>query len=160
MKIFTKKISESGTLYKDELKLDAFESNGDELKFVKPIVFEGELKKGNDFVEVNGRIELEYLVSCHLCGIEFMRNDSMEIIEVYRREPTEEEYLLVGDEIVFDDMIYDNLRLNLPVRFLCKEDCKGVCTKCGKNLNDGECECVPEEKSSPFDILKNKFDGR
>jgi uncharacterized protein len=54
----------------------------------------------------------------------------------------------------------NNLRLNLPVRFLCKEDCKGVCTKCGKNLNEGECECVPEEKSSPFDILKNKFDGR
>jgi uncharacterized protein len=160
MKIFTKKISESGTLYKDELKLDAFESNGDELKFVKPIVFEGELKKGNDFVEVNGNIKLEYSVSCHLCGNEFIRNDCIGIFEIYRREPTEDEYLLSGDEIELDDMIMDNLRLNLPVRFLCKEDCKGVCTKCGKNLNDGECECVPEEKSSPFDILKDKFNNR
>ena len=160
MKVFVKKISESGTLYKDEIKLDSFESNGDELTFIKPIVFEGELKKGNDFVEVNGKIKLEYLVSCHLCGNEFTRNDSIYVFEIYRREPTEDEYLLTGDEIIFDDMIIDNLRLNLPVRFLCKEDCKGVCTKCGKNLNDGKCECISEEKSSPFDILKDKFNGR
>ena len=54
-------------------------------------------------------------------------------------------------------MILDNLRLNLPVRFVCKEDCKGVCTKCGKNLNFEKCECVEERKPSPFDVLKDKM---
>lgn len=157
MKIFTKKISESGTLYKDEIKLESFENNGDELKFLTPIIFEGELKKGNDFVEVNGKISLGYTVSCHLCGKEFSRQDEIDIFEIYRREPTEDEYLLAGDEIDLDEMILDNLRLNLPVRFLCKEDCKGVCTKCGKDLNEEECGCVLEEKTSPFDVLKNKF---
>lgn len=157
MKVFIKKISESGTLYNDEIKLESFTNNGDELKFLKPISFAGELKKSEDFIEVNGKINLEYLVSCHLCGKEFSREDSIDIFEIYRREPTEDEYLLAGDEIILDDMIMDNLRLNLPVRFLCKEDCKGVCTKCGKNLNDGECECIPEEKTSPFDVLKDKF---
>lgn len=157
MKVFVKKISESGTLYKDEVKIDFFENNGDELKFLEPIIFEGELKKGNDFVEVNGKINLKYSVSCHWCGNEFIREDNVDVFEIYRREPTEDEYLLAGDEIELDDMVMDNLRLNLPVRFLCKDDCKGVCTKCGKNLNEGECLCVPEEKTSPFDILKEKF---
>ena len=92
-----------------------------------------------------------------MCGKEFNREDSIDVFEIYRREPTEDEYLLDGDEIILDDMIMDNLRLNLPVRFLCKEECKGVCTKCGKNLNDEECECVPEEKTSPFDVLKDRF---
>jgi len=157
MKVFVKKITESGTGYKDEIMLDIFENNGDELKFVKPIIFEGELKKGTDFVEVNGKINLDYMVSCHLCGKEFNKQDEIEIFEIYRREPTEDEYLLVGDEIELDEMIWDSLRLNLPVRFLCKEDCKGICTKCGKDLNGGVCSCIPEEKTSPFDILKDKF---
>ena len=61
------------------------------------------------------------------------------------------------DEIELDEMILDNLRLNLPVRFVCKEDCKGVCTKCGKNLNFEKCECVEERKPSPFDVLKDKM---
>lgn len=157
MKVFVKKISESGTLYKDEIKLDSFINNGDELKFNKPVVFEGELKKSEDFVEVSGKIDLEYVVSCHLCGDEFKREESIAVFEIYRREPTEDEYLLAGDEIELDDMIMDNLRLSLPVRFLCKEDCKGVCTKCGKNLNETECVCEPETKSSPFDVLKDRF---
>ena len=157
MKIFVKKISESGTLYEDKINVDSFINNGDELKFIKPISFSGELKKSEDFVEVNGKINLEYIVNCHLCGKEFSREDVIDVFEIYRREPTEDEYLLAGDEIELDEMIMDNLRLNLPVRYVCNEECKGVCTKCGKNLNDGECECKPDEKASPFDILKGKF---
>ncbi len=157
MKIFTKKISESGTEYNGEMELETFSNNGDELKMTKPISFEGVLKKGDDFVEVNGKINLEYTTACHLCGTEFKRNDTIDVFETYRREPTEDEYKLVGDEIELDEMIFDNLRLNLPVKFLCKEDCKGVCTKCGKNLNFEKCECVEEIKSSPFDVLKDRM---
>lgn len=155
MKIFIKKISEMGTEFKDEMKIESFVNNGDELKMMKPISFEGVLKKGDDFVEVNGKINLEYTTSCHLCGTEFDRKEKIDIVEVYRREPTEDEYLLSGDEIELDEMILDNLRLKLPVRFLCKEDCRGVCTRCGKNLNFEECKCEEETKSSPFDVLKD-----
>ena len=108
----------------------------------------------NNYIEI---ANLEYTTACHLCGTEFKRNDTIDVFETYRREPTEDEYKLVGDEIELDEMIFDNLRLNLPVRFLCKEDCKGVCTKCGKNLNFEKCECVEEIKSSPFDVLKDRM---
>lgn len=157
MKIFIKKISEVGTEFKDEMELESFMNNGDELKMLKPVSFEGVLKKGDDFIEVNGKISLEYSTFCHLCGTEFSRCDEIEANEVYRREPTEDEYLLTGDEIELDEMILDNLRLKLPVRFLCKEDCKGVCTRCGKNLNFEKCECKEEIKVSPFDILKGRM---
>ena len=157
MKIFTKKISESGTEFKGEMELETFSNNGDELNMTKPLSFEGVLKKGNDFVEVSGKINLEYITACHLCGTELKRDDAIDVFEIYRREPTEDEYKLTGDEIELDEMILDNLRLNLPVRFLCKDDCKGVCTKCGKNLNFEKCECVEEVRPSPFDILKDRM---
>lgn len=36
---------------------------------------------------------------------------------------------------------YDALVLSLPIRILCKEDCRGLCPTCGANLNDGDCGC-------------------
>ena len=38
--------------------------------------------------------------------------------------------MLVGETLDLENMIIDNIRLSLPIKFLCKEDCKGVCTKC------------------------------
>ena len=49
--------------------------------------------------------------------------------------------------------------LNFPTRFLCDEDCKGLCGECGKNLNDGECDCNKKEVDPRLAVLKNlKFD--
>ena len=35
----------------------------------------------------------------------------------------------------------EDIFLDLPAKFLCKEDCKGICFTCGKNLNEGQCSC-------------------
>ncbi len=49
--------------------------------------------------------------------------------------------------------------LNVPMRFLCSDDCKGLCSSCGKNLNGGECGCSQKEIDPRLAVLKNlKFD--
>ena len=49
--------------------------------------------------------------------------------------------------------------LEFPMRFLCSEDCKGLCGTCGCNLNDGECDCNKKEVDPRLAVLKNlKFD--
>jgi len=59
----------------------------------------------------------------------------------------------------FDEMILENVRLNLPVKILCKEDCNGICLMCGKNLNLEVCNCKREaKKESPFDVLNKLLD--
>ena len=40
-----------------------------------------------------------------------------------------------------DELVISDLLLQLPTKILCKEDCKGLCFKCGKDLNDGDCDC-------------------
>ena len=55
-----------------------------------------------------------------------------------------EEYHLNVDVLVENEIL-----LNWPMKILCKEDCKGICKVCGKNLNDGDCGCddfVPDPR--------------
>ena len=54
----------------------------------------------------------------------------------------------IDDFIVIPDMVLDldalsreDLLLDLPSKVLCREDCKGICPQCGKNLNEGPCNC-------------------
>jgi uncharacterized protein len=80
--------------------------------------------------------------------------------EYYKKSPDDLQYALKGDTIELDKMLSDNFILNLPIRFLCKEQCKGLCQRCGKNLNEGGCDCagLPDE-ASPFYELKSFTDN-
>ena len=53
-------------------------------------------------------------------------------------------------------LVRQTLALTEDIQFLCSEDCKGLCSLCGKNLNEGPCQCQPEILS-PFAALKGKF---
>jgi uncharacterized protein len=51
-----------------------------------------------------------------------------------------------GDSLLLEDVLREQVLLSLPVRTLCKPDCKGLCPRCGKNRNLEACSC--EEASS------------
>jgi uncharacterized protein len=53
------------------------------------------------------------------------------------------------------DEVRQSLLLALPVKPLCRPDCRGLCTRCGKNLNAGACGCLEAPKEGPFAALKN-----
>jgi DUF177 domain-containing protein len=52
------------------------------------------------------------------------------------------------------EAVRQNLLVSLPMQSLCREDCAGLCPQCGKNLNEGACNCVPEEQDSRFEALR------
>ena len=51
------------------------------------------------------------------------------------------DYFYSGDEIELDDFVRETLVMNMPGKVLCSEDCKGLCSKCGADLNLGDCGC-------------------
>jgi uncharacterized protein len=67
------------------------------------------------------------------------------LAEELQDEDSEDIYLLDGDYADIDEIAFTTLVLNMEQRFLCKEDCKGLCPKCGKNLNDGPCDCREDQ---------------
>ena len=50
-----------------------------------------------------------------------------------------------GDGMELADSLREQVLLALPIRFVCKEDCRGICPSCGQNLNEGPCQCPPAE---------------
>lgn len=64
-----------------------------------------------------------------------------------------------GDDLDLTVAVREQVLLQVPQFTLCREECRGLCPTCGADLNEGACECVPEQGASPWDALKDvKFD--
>jgi uncharacterized protein len=64
-----------------------------------------------------------------------------------------------GGEVRLDSVCLEVISLALPVKPLCREDCAGLCARCGSDLNPGACGCPEERPKSPFDVLVALRDG-
>jgi uncharacterized protein len=53
-----------------------------------------------------------------------------------------------GEGIELKDILREQILLGLPMKVVCREDCKGLCPQCGQNLNQGECNC-PQPVGDP-----------
>ena len=63
-----------------------------------------------------------------------------------------------GYHLNVDELINSEILLNWPMKILCREDCKGICKVCGKNLNDGACGCddfVPDPRMAVIKDIMN-----
>jgi uncharacterized protein len=60
-----------------------------------------------------------------------------------------------NDEIDLDSLLREQLLLVIPMAHLCREDCKGLCPQCGKDLNEGPCDCPPAPADDRWAALKN-----
>ena len=87
---------------------------------------------------------------CDRCAREFQRDVEFPISAVLVTELADEEnedewvFQLEGDSADLDDIVTTAFVLNMDSKLLCKPDCKGLCCRCGANLNDGPCGCEPE----------------
>lgn len=94
----------------------------------------------NEAVEVPLHIELSQRYISAETSAQFTEADDCEVFS---------DYLLDLTNLVNDEMV-----LGIPMKVLCKEDCKGLCPTCGHNLNLGPCECKAEDSDSRWDALK------
>ena len=67
-----------------------------------------------------------------------------------------------GFELDGERLIIEEIVERWPMKVLCREDCKGICISCGKNLNDGDCGCdsfVPDPRMAGFLDILNQLDN-
>jgi uncharacterized protein len=66
--------------------------------------------------------------------------------ELFEEAPTEgESYPLVHEQVDLEPLVREVVLLELPQAPLCREDCRGLCPRCGADLNEGPCECPPDD---------------
>ena len=74
-------------------------------------------------------------------------------------EEKEEDFAVAkSGKLDIDEQLLELLELDFPTRILCREDCKGLCQRCGKDLNEGPCDCPTVEINPAFASLLAKFD--
>ena len=116
----------------------------------EPVAAEGTVRNTAGVLVMTGEISTCIHVTCDRCARDFSREVRFPIDVVLVTELADEEnedewvFPLEGDSADLDDIVRTVFVLNLDSKLLCKEDCKGLCPRCGKNLNDGPCNCQKE----------------
>lgn len=113
-------------------------------EFAKPICLCGFLFNRAGIVTLKFSVRFTLTVVCDRCLDELDRDYFYEFehIVVHSLENDNDEYIVAeNDSIDIAQIALSDLLLQLPSKMLCSEDCLGLCTKCGCNLNHSQCEC-------------------
>ena len=99
---------------------------------------------------------------CARCLKEIFKDVDFEFTERIAAKGTddkvdEEIIFPVGSEVDIDELVLKNFITVSPVKYLCKEDCKGICPKCGADRNQTDCGCDSDALDPRFDILNDLF---
>ena len=100
-----------------------------------------------DIVNLELNISFTFSGICDRCADEFKRDYSFDVSRIVvnrlENEEDDEDYIILGSDNEFnvDEFVYQEIQLFLPQIMLCSDDCKGLCPKCGKNLNREKCDC-------------------
>ena len=100
---------------------------------------------------------------CDRCAREFYRDLEIPMEAVLVTELSDEDnedewvFQLEGDSADLDDIVTTTLVLNMDSKLLCKDDCKGLCSVCGCNRNETDCNCDDTEIDPRLLKLKELF---
>jgi uncharacterized protein len=103
---------------------------------------------------VRGTVAVTARLTCRRCLTEWPEPLTVEVFEIVGGDP-ESEYRLAGDEADLEPPLRDAVLLALPLRPLCRPDCRGLCAVCGADLNSGPCPGHEDEPGAAFAPLRD-----
>lgn len=133
-----------------ELHLEDTDFLGEEYHFTAPVSITGELSNNGTSLILRAKCDGEVGVHCARCRKPLTVPISFEIDETLSQgeaEDAEEDtdmILFTGHQIDLNDIAANSFLMSISGKFLCKEDCKGLCPHCGADLNQSECGCNRE----------------
>ena len=116
----------------------------------EPVLASGTVRNTAGVLMMKGMITTTIHGVCDRCASDFDRDEQIPLDVVLGTEMADEEnedewvFPLEGDSADLEDIIRTVFVLNMDSKLLCRDDCKGLCHRCGKNLNDGPCGCQKE----------------
>lgn len=153
-----------------ELAPDVFDIDPDELQLLTPVQVNMTIEKVEDEFVCLGTFKTSGRYACSRClaEIETTIEESFEMF--FRRQESAYlpqdmelsvedtlEYFYSGKDIDFGEHLRELLILTVPIKVLCQEDCKGLCSHCGQNLNEGTCSCKNEQIDPRWEKLRELY---
>jgi len=143
-------------------------SLGRDARLLTPVVGRIHLTRLNDGILVQGHLHTEVELTCDRClklfawTVEFdVEEQFVPTVDVITGKwlITEENdpALLIDDHHILDleEILRQAIYLELPMHPVCREDCKGLCPKCGQDFNQGACDCSDDEIDPRWEVLKD-----
>lgn len=125
-------------------------------------------------IRLNGQVKAKLEIGCARC-LEAVTQDVARAFDLLYRplgvDAGREELSVTGAEaeigyytgegLLLEDVLREQVLLAVPLKVLCRQDCKGLCPQCGKNLNLESCECVTtmaDPRWSALEDIRNKLE--
>lgn len=135
---------------------------GDDPVSVDHVRLSGEVHEEGDGYAFSGEIDTVATLPCSRCleSYTLPLHLHFDLLYTPRPEPAtggesrvdEEEFTAVhfdGGRIDLDALLLEQIYLGIPLKPLCREDCRGLCPRCGTNLNHGSCDCATQKELDP-----------
>lgn len=116
----------------------------------EPVLASGTVRNTAGVLVMTGTVATTIHGVCDRCAADFVSGVEFPInvvlVTELSNEDSEDEWVfpLEGDSADLEDIVRTVFVLNMDSKLLCKPDCKGICCRCGRNLNDGPCGCQKE----------------
>lgn len=146
---------------------DDIGQEGEAYQVVAPVQVDLEIHKDKDRFRLMGTARTELELTCSRClepfrmpfdgAIDVRYLPASEISAEDEREVAEDDLdtsYYRDDQIDLNELLREQFYLALPMKPLCREDCKGLCAQCGTNLNTGTCACAAEWEDPRLAPLK------
>ncbi|MBU5437741.1 DUF177 domain-containing protein [Tissierella sp. MSJ-40] len=151
--------------FEEELEENSIDFGGRKIIFTEPIKCEGNIYKVDGDKLINGDIFFKYEEPCDRCLKPFIQEVktvlSGKLIEgsgnVYDDDDFEQIIYYNNDTLDLRDAIMSQIVVSLPMKSLCSLECKGLCPRCGVDLNNNKCNCVLENVDPRLEKLKDFF---
>ena len=121
------------------------EELGGVFPFTTPVTLKGEIRNTAGIVTIEAKADFSMEVTCDRCAEDIKPQFSVNVehgLVASLNHEDNDDYILVEDmKLDIEQLTLEDIYLALPGKFLCKEDCKGLCSECGANLNESSCNC-------------------
>ena len=148
--------------FEGDMNFDGENLSGSDITFEGPVHIKGRAENIGGQVEISARVTAKISTHCARCMKDIFEDVDFEFTERIAGKGAEPEdgddvILLDGSEVDMSDLALSNFITVSPMKYLCKEDCKGLCPHCGADRNLTDCGCDNETIDPRLDVLNNLF---
>lgn len=114
---------------------------------------------------VEAKVELSLIIPCDRClesvikdfNIKINREVNMAVTVLPNEDELDEANFMSGNNLDVDKLVHGEILLSLPMKVLCDDNCKGICNRCGANLNHGTCDCDVTDLDPRMAVIRDIF---
>lgn len=142
----------------EKIEIEPVKYMGLEVLFKDGAEVRGTVRNVSGVLEMSAVVTGKLVTSCARCLKTIEKGFRAKVAETLVRDEdvldgNEDVIVFSGQSVPIDEIVLNSILASLEVRYLCSPDCKGLCPKCGKNLNEGECKCCNEEIDPRLEVL-------